>query len=143
MKTFSAKPTDINRKWYVIDAADKVVGQVAVEAANLLRGKNKPIFTPHVDTGDHVIIINAEKARFTGNKEWQKIYTRYTGYVGNQKVETPRKIRERRPALILEKAVKGMIPKNKLGSAVFSKLRVYAGSEHPHEAQQPEVYEVA
>ncbi len=143
MKTFSAKPTEINRKWYVIDAADKVVGQVAVEAANLLRGKNKPIFTPHVDTGDHVIIINAEKARFTGNKEWQKIYTRYTGYVGNQKVETPRKIRERRPALILEKAVKGMIPKNKLGSAVFSKLRVYAGSEHPHEAQQPEVYEVA
>ena len=143
MKTFSAKPTEINRKWYVIDDADKVVGQVAVEAANLLRGKNKPIFTPHVDTGDHVIIINAEKARFTGNKEWQKIYTRYTGYVGNQKVETPRKIRERRPALILEKAVKGMIPKNKSGSAVFSKLRVYAGTEHPHEAQQPEVYEVA
>ena len=143
MKTFSAKPTEINRKWYVIDAADKVVGQVAVEAAILLRGKNKPIFTPHVDTGDHVIIINAEKARFTGNKEWQKIYTRYTGYVGNQKVETPRKIRERRPTLILEKAVKGMIPKNKLGSAVFSKLRVYAGTEHPHEAQQPEVYEVA
>ncbi len=142
MKTFSAKPTDINRKWYVIDAADKVVGQVAVEAANLLRGKHKPIFTPHVDTGDHVIIINAEKAVFTGNKEWQKIYTRYTGYVGNQKVETPRKIRERRPALILEKAVKGMIPKNRLGSAIFSKLRVYAGTEHPHEAQQPEVYEV-
>jgi len=142
MKTFSAKPADINRKWYVIDAADKVVGDVAVEAANLLRGKNKPIFTPHVDTGDHVVIINAEKARFTGNKEWQKIYTTYSGYVGGQKVETPRKIRERRPTLILERAVKGMIPKNRLGSAIASKLRVYAGSEHPHEAQQPEVYEV-
>jgi len=142
MKTFSAKPADINRKWYVIDAAELVVGDVAVHAANLLRGKNKPIFTPHVDTGDHVIIINAEKARFTGNKEWQKIYTSYSGYVGGQKVETPRKIRERRPTLILEKAVKGMIPKNRLGSAIFSKLRVYAGSEHPHEAQQPEVYEV-
>lgn len=142
MKTFSAKPTDINRKWYVIDAADKVVGQVAVEAANLLRGKHKPIFTPHVDTGDHVVIINAEKAKFTGNKEWQKIYTSYSGYVGGLKVETPRKIRARRPALILEKAVKGMIPKNRLGSDIFSKLRVYAGEEHPHEAQQPEVYEV-
>ena len=142
MKTFSAKPTDINRKWYVIDAADKVVGQVAVEAANLLRGKNKPIFTPHVDTGDHVIIINAEKARFTGNKEWQKIYTSYTGYVGNQKVETPRKIRARRPQVILEKAVKGMIPKNRLGSAIYSKLRVYPGTDHPHAAQQPETYEV-
>jgi len=142
MKTFSAKPTEINRKWYIIDAANKVVGQVAVEAANLLRGKSKPIFTPHVDTGDHVIIINAEQARFTGNKEWQKIYTSYTGYVGNQKVETPRKIRARRPQVILEKAVKGMIPKNRLGSAVYSKLRVYPGADHPHAAQQPEAYEV-
>lgn len=142
MKTFSAKPSEINRKWYVIDAADKVVGDVAVHAANLLRGKNKPIFTPHVDTGDHVIIINAEQARFTGNKEWQKIYTSYSGYVGGLKVETPRKIRARRPQVILEKAVKGMIPKNRLGSTIYSKLRVYAGTEHPHEAQQPEVYEV-
>lgn len=142
MKTYSAKPSEITRKWYVVDAADKVVGQVAVEVANLLRGKNKPIFTPHVDTGDHVIVINAEKARFTGNKEWQKIYTKYTGFVGNQKVETPRKIRERRPQIILEKAIKGMIPKNKLGSSIYTKLRVYVGDDHPHKAQQPEIYEI-
>lgn len=139
MKTYSAKPTDVTRKWYVIDAADQVVGKVAVEAATLLRGKNKTIFTPHIDTGDHVVVINAEKAVFTGNKEWQKIYTAYTGYVGNQKVTTPRKIRESRPELILEKAIKGMIPHNKLGSAILTKLRVYSGSEHPHEAQQPEL----
>ena len=141
-KTFSAKAPDVERKWYVIDAEDQILGHVAVQAANLLRGKNKAIFTPHVDTGDHVIIINAEKVRLTGNKENAKIYTRYTGYVGNQKIETPKKIRQKHPELILQRAIKGMIPHNKLGNAIFKKLNVYKGSEHPHEAQQPEVYEV-
>ncbi len=143
MKTFSAKAHEVDRKWYVIDAADKILGQVAVEAAILLRGKKKPIFTPHVDTGDFVVIINADKVRLSGNKETQKIYTRYTGFVGNQKVETPRKLRERRPELLVEYAVKGMIPHNRLGAQILSKLKVYQGTEHPHEAQQPEVYEVA
>lgn len=143
MKTFSAKAPDVERKWYVIDAADKVLGQVAVEAARLLRGKHKPIFTPHVDTGDHVIVINAEKVRLTGNKENQKIYTSYSGYVGGQKVETPKKLRKRKPELIVERAVRGMIPHNRLGRAQLGKFRAYAGSEHPHEAQNPEVYEIS
>ncbi len=142
-KTFSAKAQEVERKWYVIDAADKVVGQVAKEAAILLRGKHKVIFTPHVDTGDYVVITNAEKAIFSGNKESEKIYTRYTGYVGNQKVETPRKVREKRPELILERAVRGMIPHNKLGDAIYKKLKVVVGAEHKFEAQQPEVHEIA
>ena len=143
MKTFSAKAQDVERKWYIIDAENKVLGQIAVEAANLLRGKNKPIFTPHVDTGDNVVVINADKVRLTGNKENAKIYTRYTGYVGNQKVETPKKVRARRPELLVERAVRGMIPHNKLGNAIAKKLHVYAGTEHKHEAQNPEVYEIA
>lgn len=143
MKTFSAKPSDVERKWYVIDAKDKVLGQVAVEAARLLRGKHKPIFTPHIDTGDFVIVINADQARFTGTKEYDKIYTRFTGYVGGQKVETPRMVRKRRPVLLVERAVWGMIPKTRLGRAQFTKLKVYAGGEHPHAAQQPQAYEVA
>ncbi len=143
MKTFSAKAQDVERKWYVIDAADKVLGQVAREAAVLLRGKHKPIFTPHVDTGDNVVIINAEKVRLTGNKEVQKIYTAYTGYVGNQKIENPKKVRERHPELLVERAVKGMIPHNRLGSAIYKKLHVYAGAEHAHEAQNPEAFEIA
>ena len=143
MKTFSAKPTDVDRKWYVIDAENKVLGQVAVEAARLLRGKHKAIFTPHIDTGDFVIVINADKVRLTGNKEREKIYTSFSGYVGGQKVETPRMVRKRRPILLVERAVWGMIPKNRLGRAQFGKLKVYASAEHPHDAQQPEVYEVA
>lgn len=143
MKTFSAKAQDVERKWYVIDAENKILGQVAVEAANLLRGKNKTIFTPHVDTGDYVIIINAEKVALSGNKETDKIYTHYTGYVGNQKIETPRKVRERRPELLLERAVRGMVPHNKLGDAIYKKLKVVVGAEHSHEAQNPEAYEVA
>jgi len=144
IKTFSAKAQDVERKWYVIDAADKVVGEVAVAAATLLRGKHKTIFTPHVDTGDNVVIINAEKAVFTGTKETSKIYTRYTGYVGNQKVFTPRKLREgKRPEQILELAVKGMVPKTKLGAAQLKKLHVYVGGEHKQEAQSPEVFEIA
>lgn len=143
MKTYSAKPTEIERKWYVIDATDKVVGQVAVEAANLLRGKLKPLFTPHIDCGDHVVVINAEKAVFTGRKNEQKIYTRFSGYVGGKTVETPNKLRARRPELILQKAITGMLQHNRLGRAQARKLNVYVGSEHPHEAQQPEAYEVA
>lgn len=142
MKTFSAKAQDVERKWYVIDAADKVLGQVAREAAVLLRGKHKPIFTPHVDTGDNVVIINAEKVRLTGSKEVQKIYTHYTGFVGNQKVENPKMVRARKPELLIERAVRGMIPHNKLGNAVYKKLHVYTGAEHPHTAQNPENYEV-
>lgn len=143
MKTFSAKATDVERKWYVIDATDKILGQVAREAAVLLRGKHKAIFTPHVDTGDHVIVINAEKVVLSGTKETDKIYTRYTGYVGNQKVETPKTVRKRKPELLVERAVKGMIPHNKLGNAIIKKLNVYAGSEHPHAAQNPEAFEIA
>ncbi len=137
MKTFSAKPADVERSWHIIDAKDQIVGKVAVEAARLLRGKHKPTFTPHIDTGDFVVIINAEQARFTGSKERHKIYARHSGFVGGQTIETPNKVRQRRPELILEWAIKGMVPKNKLGSAQMKKLKVYAGEEHPHSAQEP------
>lgn len=142
MKTFSAKPHEVERKWYVIDAAGKVLGKVAVEAANLLRGKNKPIFTTHIDCGDYVVIINADKVVLTGNKENAKIYTRYSGYISGQKVETPRKIRLRRPQLLVELAVKGMVPHTRLGRAQLGKLKVYAGNEHPHTAQQPTIHNI-
>lgn len=144
MKTFSAKAQDVERKWYVIDAADQIVGQVAVEAARVLRGKHKPIYTSHVDTGDFVVIINADKAVFSGNKETQKIYTSYSGHVGGQKVETPKHIRRRgRPEIIMERAVKGMIPHNRLGSQQLTKLKIYSGAEHPHSAQNPETLELS
>tara|TARA_B100001057_G_scaffold486715_1_gene568315 strand:- start:13826 stop:14254 length:429 start_codon:yes stop_codon:yes gene_type:complete len=142
MKTFSAKAPEVDRKWYVIDAADHILGKVAVEAARLLRGKHKPIFTPHVDTGDHVVIINAEKVRLSGNKETEKIYTSYSGYVGGQKVETPKKVRARRPELLVERAIRGMVPHTRLGRAQLRKLRVYAGAEHEQEAQKPEPYTI-
>ena len=142
MKTFSAKATEVDRKWHVIDAADQILGKVAVEAARLLRGKHKPIFTPHVDTGDHVVIINAKKVRLTGNKETEKIYTSYSGYVGGQKVETPKKVRARRPELLVEHAIRGMVPHTRLGRAQLRKLRVYAGAEHEQEAQKPEPYTI-
>jgi large subunit ribosomal protein L13 len=142
MKTFSAKPHEVDRKWYVIDAKGKVLGQVAVEAARLLRGKQKPIFTTHVDTGDFVVVINADQCVLSGNKETDKIYTRFTGYVGGKKVETPQKLRERRPVLLVERAVWGMIPKTRLGRAQFGKLKVYAGESHPHEAQEPVAHEI-
>lgn len=138
MKTFSAKAEEIQRKWWVIDAKDRVLGEVAVAAARLLRGKNKALFTPHVDCGDFVVVINAGKVRLTGKKEEQKTYTSFSGYVGNQKRETVRKVRERRPELIVERAVTGMIPHNRLGRQIVKKLKVYTGDQHPHEAQQPE-----
>ncbi|MDP0491663.1 MAG: 50S ribosomal protein L13 [Verrucomicrobiota bacterium JB023] len=142
MKTYSAKTEEVERQWHVIDAEDKVLGDVAVAAAKLLRGKHKTTFTPHVDTGDFVVVINAEKVRLSGNKEREKIYTRFTGFVGGKKVETPRKVRERRPELLVERAVWGMIPKNKLGRQIFKKLKVCVGPEHSHEAQNPQPYEV-
>jgi large subunit ribosomal protein L13 len=126
----------------VIDAKDKILGQVAVEAARLLRGKHKPIFTTHIDTGDFVVVINADKVVLTGAKENAKIYTRFSGYVGGKKVETPRIVRERRPVLLVERAVYGMLPKTRLGKAQYTKLKVYAGAEHPHEAQQPAAHAV-
>lgn len=143
MKTFSAKAEDVARQWWVIDAADQVVGDVAVAAARLLRGKHKAIFTPHVDTGDFVIIVNADKARFTGRKEIQKTYHSYSGYVGGAKTETVRQVRAKFPERILERAVHGMIPKNRLGRQIERKLKVYSGPEHPHEAQQPKPFELA
>ncbi|PTX94714.1 50S ribosomal protein L13 [Verrucomicrobia bacterium LW23] len=138
MKTFSAKAEAVQRKWFVIDADQKPVGRVAEKVANILRGKNKPIFTPHVDTGDFVIVINSAKAIFTGKKETAKTYMSYSGYIGGHKSETAARRRARRPNLLIEHAVKGMIPHNRLGRAVYRKLHVYPGAEHPHAAQQPE-----
>jgi large subunit ribosomal protein L13 len=135
--TFSAKSSDVQRRWWVIDAADQVLGRVAVKAANLLRGKEKAIFTPHVDTGDFVIVVNADKVRLTGKKEVQKEYMSFSGYVGGHKSETVKARRARRPELLVESAVKGMIPHNRLGRRIITKLKVYAGAEHPHESQQP------
>jgi large subunit ribosomal protein L13 len=137
MKTFSAKASEVQRQWWLIDAADQVLGRVAVKAANLLRGKEKPIFTSHVDTGDFVIVINAEKVRVTGKKEEQKKYTSFSGYVGGHKSESVKARRARRPELLVERAVKGMIPHNRLGRATFTKLKVYRGPNHPHAAQLP------
>ena len=143
MKTFSAKAQEIELKWYMIDAANQVLGQLAVQAANLLRGKNKTSFTPHVDCGDYVIVINADKVVLTGNKERAKIYTRYTGYVGNQVVTTPAKLRRKHPEQILEHAILGMVPHTRQGRAQSVRLKVYAGAEHPHAAQTPEAVTIA
>jgi large subunit ribosomal protein L13 len=137
MKTFSAKASDVERRWYVLDATNRSLGRVAVIVANLLRGKSKSIFTPHVDTGDYVVVINAEKVRLTGRKELQKTYTSFSGYVGGHKSESVQQRRGRRPELLIERAVKGMIPHNRLGRSIFTKLKVYKGDQHPHEAQQP------
>jgi large subunit ribosomal protein L13 len=139
MKTFSAKATEVPRKWWLIDANDAVLGKVAVKAANLLRGKEKIVFTPHVDTGDFVIVINAEKVRLTGKKEEQKSYMSFSGYVGGHKSENARARRVRHPELLIERAVRGMIPHNRLGRRVYRKLKVYRGDSHPHTAQQPTV----
>ncbi len=137
-KTFSAKPSEVERTWHVVDADQQVVGRLASRVAHVLRGKHKPSYTPHVDTGDFVVVVNAEKARFTGSKETQKEYFRYSGYPGGGKTDTPESMRARRPTFIIENAVKGMLPKNRLGRQMLKKLKVYAGPDHPHEAQQPE-----
>jgi large subunit ribosomal protein L13 len=138
MKTFSAKSEEVKRNWWVIDAAGQPLGRVAVQAANLLRGKNKAIFTPHVDTGDFVVVLNASKVTIGGKKEIAKTYMSFSGFVGGHKSETFRARRERRPELLIERAVRGMIPHNRLGRALYGKLKVYAGAEHPHTAQNPQ-----
>ncbi len=137
-RTVSARGSDVERKWYVVDAENQVVGRLASQIAHILRGKHRPNFTPHVDTGDFVIVINAEKARFTGAKEEAKRYTSYSGYPGGQRQQSPKELRARKPEFIVENAIKGMLPKGALGRVMFKKLKVYAGSDHPHEAQQPE-----
>lgn len=141
MSTYMAKPSEIQRKWYVIDAEGRPLGRVATEAARLLRGKHKPTFTPHIDTGDHVIIINVDKVVLTGHKLDQKVYYHHSGYPGGLKRTIYRRIMQTRPEFAVEKAVRGMLPKNRLGRAMFKKLKVYQGSEHPHASQKPELWE--
>lgn len=140
MKTFSAKPLEVTRKWYLIDAEGATLGRLAVEAANILRGKNKPQYTPNVDTGDFVIVINAEKITVSGKKETDKMYRSHSGYPGGFKEISFKDMIERQPEKAIEKAVKGMLPHNTLGDEQFQKLKVYTGANHPHEAQKPEVY---
>ena len=142
MITISAKPAEVKRDWYLVDATDKTLGRLASEIAKRLKGKHKPIYTPHVDTGDCIVVINAEKVRITGNKLNNKIYYRYTGYVGNLKSMNLSEMLEKHPERVIENAVKGMLPKNPLGRSMFRKLKVYAGSEHKHTAQQPQVLEL-
>ncbi|RMG31798.1 MAG: 50S ribosomal protein L13 [Gammaproteobacteria bacterium] len=142
MKTYSAKPETVQRDWYVVDATGKPLGRLASEIARRLRGKHKPEYTPHVDTGDYIIVVNAEKVAVTGRKETRKVYYHHTGYVGNLKSITLGKLREKAPERIIEHAVRGMLPKNRLGRAMFRKLRVYAGPEHRHAAQQPKPLDI-
>ncbi|MBS4914308.1 MAG: 50S ribosomal protein L13 [Veillonella sp.] len=139
--TYMANPNTVERKWYVVDAEGKTLGRLAAEVAKVLRGKNKPTFTPHVDTGDHVIVINAEKVRLTGKKLTQKTYFRHSGYPGGSTFVTAGNMLEKHPERVVEMAVRGMLPKNKLGAQIYRKLNVYAGPEHPHAAQKPEVLE--
>jgi len=142
MKTFSAKAEEINREWFLVDAEGKTLGRMASEIALRLRGKHKPEFTPHVDTGDYIVVVNAEKLAVTGNKLNDKMYHHHTGYVGNLKSINLRDLLAKHPERVLEKAVKGMLPKNSLGRQMYRKLKVYAGPSHPHEAQEPKVLEV-
>jgi large subunit ribosomal protein L13 len=136
--TYSANDADFQGKWYVVDASGAVLGRLASAVAARLRGKHNPLFTPHVDTGDFIVVINADKIRLTGRKWVQKLYHRHTGYIGGLKTASARELLEKRPEELIRRAVKGMLPKNKLGSRLFTKLKVYAGGDHPHQAQQPE-----
>lgn len=138
--TYMAKPSEVEKKWYVLDATDKPLGRVATEAARLLRGKHKPTFTPHIDTGDNVIVINAEKAILTGKKLEQKYYYHHSGYPGGIKSISYRRLMETKPELAMELAIKGMIPHNRLGRQIMKKVRIYRGAEHCHQAQKPEVW---
>jgi len=142
MKTFSAKPADVRRDWYVVDATGKTLGRLSTEIASRLRGKHKPEYTPHVDTGDHIVVVNAEKVRVTGDKRKDKMYHRYTGYIGNLKSISFEKLIDEAPERVIQFAVKGMLPRGPLGRKMFSKLHVYAGPEHSHAAQQPIPLEV-
>ena len=142
MKTFSAKKHDIDRNWYLVDAQNKTLGRLSTEIASRLRGKHKPIYTPHVDTGDYIVVVNASKIRVTGNKMTDKMYYKHTGYIGNLKSENLATMLEKYPERVLMKSVRGMLPKSKLGNAMIKKLRVFAGPEHTHIAQQPEPLEL-
>ena len=142
MKTFSAKPLEVERKWYVIDADGQTLGRLAVVCANILRGKNKPQYTPNVDTGDFVVVINAAKIQVSGKKEKDKLYSSHSGYPGGFKEISFKALMEKDPTRAIEKAVKGMLPHNTLGAQQFTKLKVYADANHPHEAQKPEKYEI-
>lgn len=141
-KTISANKASVEKEWFVVDATNEVVGRLAARVAMVLRGKHKPHFTPHADCGDKVIIVNAEKVRFTGKKRSDKEYIRYTGYPGGQRKATPADLFDKKPEAILENAIKGMLPKNKLGAAIFKNLYVYAGEEHKHEAQEPKTLDL-
>jgi len=142
MKTFSAKSADVQRDWYIVDATGKVLGRVAAEIARRLRGKHKPEFTPHVDTGDYIVVVNAEKLRVTGNKTKDKLYHRHSGYPGGIYSTSFEKLQQKHPERVLTLAVKGMLPKGPLGYAMIKKMKVYAGGEHPHTAQQPKTLEI-
>lgn len=142
MKTYSAKTETVKRDWYVVDADGKTLGRLASEIARRLRGKHKPVYTPHVDTGDYIVVVNAEKVRVTGNKEKGKVYYRHTGFIGGIKSITFEKLIAKKPEMVIETAVKGMLPKNPLGRAMYRKLKVYAGPEHNHTAQQPKALDI-
>jgi large subunit ribosomal protein L13 len=141
-KTYTPKSSEIDRQWFVVDADGQILGRLAARVAATLRGKHKPIYTPHMDTGDFVVVVNADKVRLTGRKEDQKIYYRHSGRPGSLQQETLRHLRSRRPIKVVENAVKGMLPKNRLGRQLYRKLKVYAGPEHPHQSQQPTVLEL-
>jgi large subunit ribosomal protein L13 len=143
MRTFTASPDAGGRRWHVIDANGKVLGRVATAAAKLLQGKHKPTYTPFLDTGDHVVIVNAERVKLTGRKETQKVYRRHSGYEGGLREDRAKEVRRRTPLRMVEEAVRGMLPKTKLGDAMYRKLKVYAGDKHPHAAQKPSHFEVA
>jgi large subunit ribosomal protein L13 len=142
MKTFVAKEAEVDKKWYVVDAKDKILGRLATQIATRLRGKHKPIFTPHADTGDFIVVVNAEKVSMTGNKWDKKIYYHHTGYTGGLKQISARKLREKRPEDLIRFAVRRMLPKNSLGRRQLKKLKIYSGPDHPHQAQQPEILEI-
>ena len=142
MKTFSAKPGSVDQEWFLVDATDKTLGRLSAEIAHRLRGKHKPEYTPHVDTGDYIVVVNAEKVRVTGKKTTDKIYYSHSGYPGGLKQISFEKLIDKAPERVLQSAVKGMLPRNPLGRAMFKKLKVYAGSEHPHTAQQPKVLDI-
>ena len=142
MKTFSAKAETVQRDWYIVDASGKTLGRLCSELASRLRGKHKPVYTPHVDTGDYIVVVNAEKIAVTGKKLSDKKYHRFTGYIGNLKTESLGQMLDKHPERAIEIGVKGMLPKNPLGRAMFKKLKVYAGAEHPHAAQQPQALEI-
>jgi large subunit ribosomal protein L13 len=142
VKTYAVKASEIERQWWVVDASDQTLGRLATRIATLLEGKHKPIYSPHIDTGDHVVVVNAGRVRVTGNKLIQKRYYRHSGYPGGLKEESLQALLARKPELVIERAVKGMLPQNRLGRAMMKKLKVYSGTEHPHQAQQPQAAEL-